>query len=123
LDELEPSCDGMEETGRERLIAPQGVLTRRFGESDMPSPSAVNEQLVTLFVNSFHYESYVGPAIDSPLAQTYPRVEVVVDDGSTDQSRARIGAFADRVRSVCTTHGPRSQLSSEHGRHHLLVGF
>lgn len=56
---------------------------------------------VSIVIDSYNYERYVGAAIESALAQTYPCVEVVVvDDGSTDCSRQVISGYRDRVRVV-----------------------
>lgn len=61
----------------------------------------VGGPLVSIVINNFNYGRYVGEAIDSALAQTYPRCEViVVDDGSTDDSRAVIERFGQRVVAV-----------------------
>jgi glycosyltransferase involved in cell wall biosynthesis len=47
------------------------------------------------------YEQFVGATIDSALAIDWPNVEViVVDDGSTDGSRAVIKRYADRVTTI-----------------------
>jgi uncharacterized protein (TIGR01627 family) len=51
----------------------------------------VQPPLVTLVLINWNYAAYVGAAIDSILAQDYPAIEViVVDNGSTDNSRAII---------------------------------
>jgi glycosyltransferase involved in cell wall biosynthesis len=60
----------------------------------------------SIIINNCNYAAYVGAAIDSALNQTYPHVEViVVDDGSSDESRAVIAGFGDRVRSVFKANG------------------
>ena len=62
--------------------------------------------LVSLIVNNYNYARYVAEAIDSALAQTWPALEViVVDDGSTDDSRAVIAAYGDRIRTVFKANG------------------
>lgn len=59
----------------------------------------------SVVIGNYNYAQFVGTAIASALDQTYPpeQVEVVVvDDGSTDDSRAVITAFAGdpRLRAV-----------------------
>lgn len=57
--------------------------------------------LVSIVIDNYNYDKYVAAAIRSALAQTYPGVEVVVvDDGSTDGSRAIIASFDGQVTSV-----------------------
>jgi glycosyltransferase involved in cell wall biosynthesis len=57
--------------------------------------------LVSIIISNYNYAAYLADAIDSALAQTHPDVEViVVDDGSTDDSRAVIEGYGSRVRSI-----------------------
>src|SRR4029077_3087176 len=52
------------------------------------------------------YGRFLGRAIDSALGQAYPWTEVVVvDDGSTDESRAVIAGYGDRVVPVLKGNG------------------
>jgi len=45
------------------------------------------KQLVSILIPAFNSERWVGNAIQSAIAQTWPRKElIVVDDGSTDQT-------------------------------------
>ncbi len=54
---------------------------------------------VSLLIRSYNYARFLPSAIDSALNQTYPHVEVVVvDDGSTDESRDVIASYGDRVK-------------------------
>lgn len=70
----------------------------------MPDTSAL--PLVSILINNFNYARFLRDAIDSALAQTYPNVEVVVvDDGSTDDSRDIIASFSDRIRPVLKENG------------------
>jgi glycosyltransferase involved in cell wall biosynthesis len=57
--------------------------------------------MVSFVIPNFNHACYLGQAVESALAQTYPNVEViVVDDGSTDDSRVVAEAFGDRIRYI-----------------------
>lgn len=64
---------------------------------------------VTAVIPAYNKELYIGRAIESALAQTYPQLEViVVDDGSSDGTRAiaeRFAAQDKRVRVVSVENG------------------
>jgi alpha-1,3-rhamnosyltransferase len=52
--------------------------------------------LVTVIISCYNHASYVEEAIESVLAQDYPKLELlVIDDGSGDDSVARIRSLAD----------------------------
>ena len=56
---------------------------------------------VSIVIPNYNYERFVGEAIESALAQDHPDCEViVVDDCSTDGSRAVIERYTDRVRVI-----------------------
>jgi glycosyltransferase involved in cell wall biosynthesis len=56
---------------------------------------------VSIIVLNYNYGRFLSAAIDSALNQDHPLCEViVVDDGSTDDSRAVISRYGDRIRSV-----------------------
>jgi glycosyltransferase involved in cell wall biosynthesis len=64
--------------------------------------------LVHVFVANWNNDRFIGEAVASAVDQTHPHVDVyVVDDGSTDDSRAVIAAFAahPRVHVVHKTNG------------------
>jgi glycosyltransferase involved in cell wall biosynthesis len=53
--------------------------------------------LVSILVPSYNSEPFLQECLESALAQTYPRVEViVVDDGSTDSSLSIAKKFESR---------------------------
>lgn len=62
----------------------------------------IEPKLVSVVIPCYNYGRFLGEAIESVLAQTYSRVEVVVvDDGSTDDTAAVAQRYADRgVRYV-----------------------
>ena len=64
---------------------------------------SVRHPQVTVFIPVYNRERYVGPAIDSILAQNFSDYELLlIDDGSTDLSLERMRAYTDpRVRIVC----------------------
>jgi glycosyltransferase involved in cell wall biosynthesis len=63
---------------------------------------------VSIIISNYNYERYVGAAVDSALTQTVPDCEViVVDDGSTDASRAALERYRNdpRVRLILQENG------------------
>ena len=70
------------------------------GKQRYPQP------LVSVVVNNFNYDRFLREAIDSALEQTYAPIEVVVvDDGSTDNSRDVISSYGDRVCAIFKRNG------------------
>lgn len=54
------------------------------------------EPLVSVIVCVYNGQEFLGATLDSVLAQTYPRFELIaVDDGSTDGSAAVLNRYAD----------------------------
>lgn len=57
--------------------------------------------LVSVLIPTYNRDYILGAAIESVLSQTYRPIEViVVDDGSTDNTRALVGKFGPEVRYI-----------------------
>ena len=61
---------------------------------------------VSIVVTNHEYEAFLGPCLDSALAQDHPDIEViVVDDGSTDGSAGVIERYGDDVTAIFQPNG------------------
>ena len=65
---------------------------------------------ISIVVISHDYEQFLPAAIDSALRQTHPVEVLVVDDGSTDGSRAVIESYGDRIRVLFKENGGNSSV-------------
>ena len=67
-----------------------------------------HRERVSIVIPCFNREQYIGASIESCLAQTHAAAEiVVVDDGSTDRSVAKIQSYGPRVTCIQSTNqGP-----------------
>jgi glycosyltransferase involved in cell wall biosynthesis len=57
--------------------------------------------IITVLIDSYNYGRFVESAIDSVLAQDFPQEQVeilVIDDGSTDDTRERVAKYGERVK-------------------------
>jgi hypothetical protein len=62
--------------------------------------------VVSIVITNHNYGRFVAEAIESALAQTHDRVEViVVDDGSTDDSRRAIERYRGRIVPLFKENG------------------
>lgn len=76
------------------------------------------QPLVSIIVNNYNYARFLAKAIDSALEQTYPKLEViVVDDGSTDNSRNVIAQYGDQIIAVLQENGKQGK-AFNHGFSH-----
>jgi glycosyltransferase involved in cell wall biosynthesis len=72
------------------------------------SPSIASE-LVSVIIPCYNHGAYLAEAVESVLAQTYSNIEIiVVDDGSTDNTKAVACGF-EKVRYI---HQPNAGLSA-----------
>jgi glycosyltransferase involved in cell wall biosynthesis len=63
------------------------------------------QPLVSILIPVYNAERWVRQSIESALAQTYPRKEIiVVDDGSTDGTPALIHSFGEKIRFCRSVH-------------------
>ncbi len=61
---------------------------------------------IAVIIPAYNAAPYIGRAIRSILAQTLPAAEIiVVDDGSTDGTRAAVAQFGDQVHYIYKTNG------------------
>lgn len=61
---------------------------------------------VDVVIDNFNYGRYLPAAIDSALGQTHePTRVIVVDDGSTDESRDVLSSYGDRIVVVLKDNG------------------
>ncbi|MDX6768146.1 MAG: glycosyltransferase [Elusimicrobiota bacterium] len=65
----------------------------------------------SVVIDNYNYGRFIGQALDSVLAQDAPAGSVetiVVDDGSTDDSREVVARYGDKVRLIAQKNGGQS---------------
>ncbi len=66
----------------------------------------MSDVTASILINNYNYGRFIAEAIESALAQPFARTEVVVvDDGSTDNSREIIEGFGERIVKVFKANG------------------
>lgn len=61
----------------------------------------MQDDVVSVIIPNFNYARFVRDAVESALSQTYDRLEViVVDDGSSDESRDVLDGFGDQIKVI-----------------------
>jgi hypothetical protein len=66
---------------------------------------AMSVACVTIIITNYNYGRFLSRSIDSALAQTFSSTQViVVDDGSTDNSREVLREYSERVHAVLLPH-------------------
>ncbi|MGC1483807.1 MAG: glycosyltransferase [Candidatus Acidiferrum sp.] len=68
----------------------------------------MNVPLVTVLIDTYNYAGYIEEAVESVLAQEFPREQreiLVVDDGSTDDTPGRLRKYGDSIRYLHKPNG------------------
>ena len=64
---------------------------------------------VSVILPTYNRANYLIASLESLLAQTYPNIEIlVVNDGSTDETAAKLAAFRDRILYIEKANGGKS---------------
>ncbi|MGB7377490.1 MAG: glycosyltransferase [Rivularia sp. (in: cyanobacteria)] len=75
-------------------------LQNNLVKSDLANP------LVSVIIGNYNYGGFIAEAIESVLHQTYKNFElIVVDDGSTDNSREIIRSYQDKLTAIFQENG------------------
>jgi hypothetical protein len=86
------------------------LSTRDFAPIDLPALETT--PLVSVLMSTYNRADFLTDALESVIAQTYPRWELLVcDDGSTDASRQILSAYQNRDERICVffkEHGGQS---------------
>lgn len=83
--------------------------------------------LVSIVINNYNYQQFIAEAIESALGQSYAECEViVVDDGSTDGSRAIIESYGEKLRAIFKVNGGQASafnvgINAANGQYILLL--
>src|SRR5437016_1016281 len=70
--------------------------------------SIADKPKVSVLIDTYNYGRFIGHAIDSVIAQTISEAEreiIVVDDGSTDDTRSIVEKFGNSVRYIRKENG------------------
>ncbi|MCX5662519.1 MAG: cytochrome P450 [Planctomycetota bacterium] len=109
-------------------VRPDGASDDRVTPLPPTTNAAPPPPRFTFIVATYNYGRYLARGIDSILAQDGDDFEIiVVDDGSTDDTRAIVAGYAPHVRYIRQEHaGPfdacREAYHAMHGRWAVFVG-
>src|ERR1700730_4905703 len=68
----------------------------------------ISAPFVTILIDTYNYGHYVEEAVESVIAQEFPREQreiLVVDDGSTDDTAERLKKYGDSIRYLRKPNG------------------
>ncbi|TCL60281.1 glycosyl transferase family 2 [Hydrogenispora ethanolica] len=83
-----------------------GIVTYNSNQYGFTSTS---RSLVSVIIPVYNHEEFVGQAIQSVLSQNYNPIEIlVVDDGSTDNTRKIVQSFGSHIRYIYKNNGGTS---------------
>lgn len=69
--------------------------------------------LISIIVPAYNIESHIGRCLDSILAQTHKRIEIIiVDDGSTDGTGIIIDQYASIDQRIIPIHKENGGVTS-----------
>jgi len=78
-------------------------------EASLSDHAWIRSQRVTVLMATFNRAHFIKEALDSLLEQTRPPDElIVIDDGSTDDTRARVERYGSRVQYLHKANGGKS---------------
>jgi glycosyltransferase involved in cell wall biosynthesis len=103
---------------------PEGESTTRTEENreepagllqPVPLPALEGHPLVSILMANYNYGRFLGEAIESVLAQTYPHFELIVcDDGSTDHSADVVERYRRRDPRIHLTRQANGGTAAAH---------
>lgn len=68
---------------------------------------------ISIIVPVYNIEEYLGRCLDSIIAQTYQKLEIiVVNDGSTDRSGEVLDTYADKDKRIIPIHIPNGGVTN-----------
>src|SRR6202171_2194647 len=81
----------------------------------------------SVLIDTYNYGEFIEEAVSSALAQDFPAKEreiLVVDDGSTDDTRERLRKFGETIRYLRKTNGGQASAFNfgfEHARGEVIA--